>query len=624
MTHSRPRIRTLRSWLATLLAMSALCASAPAWAGGWGPTIYGNWFSLRPGSPEVVPANPNYSPADIFIGGFFPPPNIPPGVPFRPHYVFGLQMQHNIDGIAWGGAPPGVTYPPGGNNIQNVYFSVDEPTVGIAPAIVNQVAGDGAQGDIFGQQNQGNNLGPIQVHYNANAGLGNNLGLTPNASCVDAWANAMPAGNLANAALLYSVDPATAAFLGVDPADILWNVPGGPAVQLYATRAALGLVPGDDIDGLDCSAYPAAGAFAPIAAGDNVYFSLDRGSPTLVANGWSAADILYIVFGAMGAPAVWANANDLGLKVTDNIDALDIWDPGYEMCGDGDVIENHLGHRCPDNLPGAMSSSRSGVLSTPPSRLASPASVPSAVHSSVSPCLVVCPRGDIPFEVTVRDVSNLPMPGASVVLDFADCPGFDPCPEDSGYVITPSSKVFLTADGLGVATLLLRSGGACPAGSVRVYAEGYLLATRGMASPDQNADGIVTGLDRDLLIPKGGTSDPSGDLDCDGNVTCVYSAVVDVPDLHVPAAFHASFGPNPIRAGELAFVQIQLPEAADFVIELFDVSGRLVHRELAGGLAPGTWRLPWRVPVGISSGMYALRVAGGRNGATLKAVIIQP
>jgi hypothetical protein len=45
------------------------------------------------------------------------------------------------------------------------------------------------------------------------------------------------------------------------------------------------------------------------------------------------------------------------------------------------------------------------------------------------------------------------------------------------------------------------------------------LATRALASPDQNGDGLVEAQDVGLLQAKAGSQDPTGDLDCDGSIT---------------------------------------------------------------------------------------------------------
>ncbi|MGH7179267.1 MAG: hypothetical protein ACREJC_17955, partial [Tepidisphaeraceae bacterium] len=125
-----------------------------------------------------------------------------------------------------------------------------------------------------------------------------------------------------------SVDPSTAAAIGVSPADILvLFAPGPPPV--WATAAALGLVAADDIDALAVHDLGLAGTFD---AADVVYVSLAPGSPSLVPGalfpgGASAGDVIQ-VFPAPAAIAI--SAATLGLAPTDNLNALSGFDPGPE------------------------------------------------------------------------------------------------------------------------------------------------------------------------------------------------------------------------------------------------------------------------------------------------------
>jgi hypothetical protein len=57
-----------------------------------------------------------------------------------------------------------------------------------------------------------------------------------------------------------------------------------------------------------------------------IYFSLAQGSPTLAAFARSPADILWTL--AIGTPGVYASAAQLGLQLTDDIDALCVSHPG--------------------------------------------------------------------------------------------------------------------------------------------------------------------------------------------------------------------------------------------------------------------------------------------------------
>ena len=154
------------------------------------------------------------------------------------------------------------------------------------------------------------------------------------------------------------------------------------------------------------------------------------------------------------------------------------------------------------------------------------AAVPSAANSTVPACVAACPLGDIAFDVTVRDLANNPVQGSLVVIDFSDCPGAYICtlpssPPDPYVVDLPSRTIRLMTDAAGLAHFPLRVGGICAASTVRVFADGILLAQRAMASADQDGDGFTANLlnnDAALFFAKLGTTDPTADLDCDGDV----------------------------------------------------------------------------------------------------------
>jgi len=96
---------------------------------------------------------------------------------------------------------------------------------------------------------------------------------------------------------------------------------------------------GDDLDALDGHDPYFVDWTGPEGPPDGVpdrevYFSLDSASPTLTANGWSAADIL--VFLGAGIPPTlqrYAPAAQLGLVAGDDVDGLCLaetsWPPGY-------------------------------------------------------------------------------------------------------------------------------------------------------------------------------------------------------------------------------------------------------------------------------------------------------
>lgn len=153
------------------------------------------------------------------------------------------------------------------------------------------------------------------------------------------------------------------------------------------------------------------------------------------------------------------------------------------------------------------------------------AAVPSPANSTLPDCMALCPLGDMPFAVVVRDLANNPVIASSVVLDFSLCPGAHICewwPTDPYLVDLPTRTLRATTDASGSVTFPARVGGTGGAGSVRVYADGVQLRTYALASPDQSGDGLVwnsAGEEDDLMFAaRLGTTDPTADFDCDGDV----------------------------------------------------------------------------------------------------------
>ena len=153
------------------------------------------------------------------------------------------------------------------------------------------------------------------------------------------------------------------------------------------------------------------------------------------------------------------------------------------------------------------------------------ASVPDPSNSSVDPCLVVCPFGDIAFHVTVRDIAGNPVINSTVRLDWCACPGYRLCPigQFTGVqleqVAADTCLSELTTDALGRVTFTPHAGGICAGAPVKIYADGVLLATRSLASPDQNGSLDVLPDDEAIATAKLGSGDPTADFDCDGLVT---------------------------------------------------------------------------------------------------------
>jgi hypothetical protein len=144
-------------------------------------------------------------------------------------------------------------------------------------------------------------------------------------------------------------------------------------------------------------------------------------------------------------------------------------------------------------------------------------------YSTVPTCFASCPLGDMPIVVTVRDIANNPVAGSLVQLDFSACPGYYVCspPYDAYTYDAATHRISLVTDANGTANFLLRVGGVCGAGGVKIYASGVFLASYALASPDQDGDGFTSNLlnnDHTFFYAKLGGTDPTADFDCDGDV----------------------------------------------------------------------------------------------------------
>ena len=151
------------------------------------------------------------------------------------------------------------------------------------------------------------------------------------------------------------------------------------------------------------------------------------------------------------------------------------------------------------------------------------AAVPSPEHSSVDPCLIVCPAGDIAFTVIVRDAADQPVPGSFVQVSFCAggvtrCDPLTVC--DAGGTTGLDGRI-----------VLHYAAGGTSAAPADVHADGILLATRPIASPDQDGDQSVGAADVAIAQAKLGMVDPTMDLACDQGV--VDQADLDVQALHL-------------------------------------------------------------------------------------------
>lgn len=286
---------------ALTLAVAGGALASPALAGS--PSLStSSGSSAACGGPDRI-CTPS---ADIFAGG-------PPGPPSVFPAVLGLAPGDDITSLSY--AVDSLS------GSARVTFSVDPTSVGLAGAPPD-VASEGAAGEAFADLFHAGTItapspsslaadgdGAITSPAGAFAGLGLiEAPAAPPRDDVDAVSTCDPGAMLSGGGgVLFTLAAGspTLAALSAGPADVLLS--SGGTVSPLASAASMGLLPGDEIDGL-------------AAAGFLVAFSLTPGSPTLAAIGAGPGDVIREGF----PPTVLVPAAAMGLAPGDNIDALDI------------------------------------------------------------------------------------------------------------------------------------------------------------------------------------------------------------------------------------------------------------------------------------------------------------
>jgi hypothetical protein len=159
--------------------------------------------------------------------------------------------------------------------------------------------------------------------------------------------------------------------------------------------------------------------------------------------------------------------------------------------------------------------------------------VPDPRFSTVPSCLNTCPAGDLGFTVTIRDVSNAPLCGTTVVLSPVGCPGqvtllCADCPELSGYDSVNKTFTRVT-DANGQATFRLCGTVYCPGGGlnwVQVSASGVVLANATFLTTDPDHDLDVDAADVALVTAALGAVNHPADQDCNHVITAADVAAV--------------------------------------------------------------------------------------------------
>lgn len=159
------------------------------------------------------------------------------------------------------------------------------------------------------------------------------------------------------------------------------------------------------------------------------------------------------------------------------------------------------------------------------------AALPSPANSTLPACIATTPGGNLLGVVIVRDLANNPINASLVVLDYSQCAGFVPCPQggapyDAYVVDLPSKTIRMFTGPQGQAPFYLRAGGGCSNSGIRIYAGGVFLGSRHAASADQNGDLVVDGSDVAAVTAKVGTTDLTGDMDCNNVVDAADVSIV--------------------------------------------------------------------------------------------------
>jgi hypothetical protein len=163
----------------------------------------------------------------------------------------------------------------------------------------------------------------------------------------------------------------------------------------------------------------------------------------------------------------------------------------------------------------------------------SSAAVPAPPLCTVPPCLTVCPAGDRPFSVVVRDIVGLPIPGSTVQLFLANCPDAvvalcADCAQAPGY--DAGTRTFTRiSDASGTATFQICGSVYCPTASsdwVQVRADGVLLRTCRFVTTDPDGDLDVDASDVALVVGAAGGPPAHYDQNCDAIVNATDADIV--------------------------------------------------------------------------------------------------
>ena len=157
------------------------------------------------------------------------------------------------------------------------------------------------------------------------------------------------------------------------------------------------------------------------------------------------------------------------------------------------------------------------------------AGVPSAANSTTPGCVPLVgstagvPDGNGTFSVTVRDLANNPLSGASVVIDISGCSELAICDDQldaNALVVCISKTTRKFTDGLGSVSFTVLGGASGPAatliGGGKIFANGTLIGSPTVNAYDLNGILGLGAADLSTFLADFASGNPYGrsDFDC--------------------------------------------------------------------------------------------------------------
>jgi hypothetical protein len=149
----------------------------------------------------------------------------------------------------------------------------------------------------------------------------------------------------------------------------------------------------------------------------------------------------------------------------------------------------------------------------------------------------------------------------------------------------------------------------------RVGADGTWLHLSAVAPDDSNR--VVVD---DRTAPEGSRVEYRLALRGEGFVQYLPSVALEIPVAPVRLALHRAWA---VSSQNLIVLSLALPRGAAPVVELLDVMGRRLERQVFGGLEPGEQTVRLHVPDHLASGVYFLRLVQGPEARSAKVVFIR-